>query len=548
MKFGIDMGHNAPPDVGASSRFGSEDQLTKAVGTLILEKLKALNHEVVNCTPNSASSVLNSLAQRVQTANSNRVDVYVSIHFNAFNGSANGTEIYAISDAGRRVAQPVLENIVGLGFNNRRIKNGSHLYVVRNTDMPAILVECCFIDSEKDMRLYNTETMANAIVKGLAGKLPTEPSPIPEDNQTLELQESLNKLQIRDANGKALSEDGIMGPATESATQKFHELMEIDAPGRPVSLTWKAMEEIFSQPVMRPNHAEGLAVRYIEYRIGTDVDGMYDAEAAEAVENFQRRQGLVVDGIVGPNTWEKLLGTPIPDLSVKVIRDTVFKQEAIDSSQITDPNLKYPIKEGNEFALHSWTEEGNHVKIALLNDSFNGFNTWYAFIDHIEIFQEGEPLQLQPEEEAPQVKERGDAFNLPGYTSTFYLNEPIIPNGHFFWREALHNGERIPKTKAHVDNIIALATRLEEVRDRLGGFPLVITSWYRPEPWNSQVGGARFSRHKVGQAVDVLRSGMTGRQMASRLRDWPGGMGIYRSYPNLIHLDIRPYRARWGGA
>ncbi|NEO25626.1 MAG: hypothetical protein F6K03_01670, partial [Kamptonema sp. SIO4C4] len=366
MKFGIDMGHNAPPDVGASSQFGNEDQLTKAVGTLVMDKLKALGHEVVNCTPSSASSVLNSLAQRVQTANNNQVDVYVSIHFNAFNGSANGSEIYAVSDAGRRVAQPILDNIVGLGFSNRRVKNGSHLYVVRNTNMPAILIECCFLDSEKDMRLYNSETMANAIVKGLAGKLPTESTPVPKENQTLKLQESLNKLQIRDANGKVLAEDGIIGPATESATQKFHQLMGINASGRPVSLTWKAIEEIFSQPLMRPNHAEGLAVRYVEHRIGIDIDGVYDAEAAEALENFQRRQGLVVDGIVGPNTWEKLLGTPVPDLAVQVIRDTVFKQEPIDSTQITDPNLKYPIKEGNEFALHSWAEEGNHVKISLL--------------------------------------------------------------------------------------------------------------------------------------------------------------------------------------
>jgi N-acetylmuramoyl-L-alanine amidase len=33
--------------------------------------------------------------------------------------------------------------------------------------MPAILIEACFIDSQKDMNLYNAEAMANAIVKGL---------------------------------------------------------------------------------------------------------------------------------------------------------------------------------------------------------------------------------------------------------------------------------------------------------------------------------------------------------------------------------------------
>jgi N-acetylmuramoyl-L-alanine amidase len=149
MKYGIDMGHNAPPDVGAASRFGKEDDLTKKVGTQVMDKLKALGEQVVNCNPSSASSVLDSVAKRVQKANSDRVDVYVSIHFNSFNSSANGTEVFATSDSGRRIAEPVLNSIVGLGFFNRRVKDGSHLYVLKHTNMPAILVECCFIDSEK---------------------------------------------------------------------------------------------------------------------------------------------------------------------------------------------------------------------------------------------------------------------------------------------------------------------------------------------------------------------------------------------------------------
>ncbi|TVQ64841.1 MAG: hypothetical protein EA366_00620, partial [Spirulina sp. DLM2.Bin59] len=61
MKYGIDMGHNAPPDVGASSRYGSEDRLTREVGTQVINKLRALGHEAVNCTPTSATSIMDSL-------------------------------------------------------------------------------------------------------------------------------------------------------------------------------------------------------------------------------------------------------------------------------------------------------------------------------------------------------------------------------------------------------------------------------------------------------------------------------------------------------
>jgi len=551
MKFGIDMGHNAPPDVGAASKFGREDVLTKEVGTKVISKIAAVGHEAVDCTPSSASSVIDSLRRRVQKANAEKVDAYVSIHFNSFNGSANGAEVFAISDAGRRIAQPVLDNILKIGFVNRRVKNGSHLYVLKYTQMPGILVECCFLDSQKDMALFNSESMANAIVKGLTGKVPTDvpPKEEPKEDRTLEVQKVLNRLKIRDKNNKVLVEDGKFGPATGSAISKFHEIMGMASAGQSAgAITWKFIEEVLSQPTLRPNHAQGSAVRYLQFCLGDETDGVYDEATVNKVREFQRRMGLVADGIVGAKTWSKIMGLVKLDLSLKVIKDTVLKQQPINSSEISDSTHKYPIEAGQELALHSWSEEGNHVKVALLDTTFNGFNTWYAFTDHIEIYKNGQPLQVEPDDEKPQTNERTDGFNLPGFTSTFYLSDPIIPGGHFYWREALHNGQRIPKYKSHVESIIALAKRLEDVRERLGGFDLTITSWYRPEPWNSRAGGASRSRHKYGQAVDFLRPGMTGRQMASRLRNWPGGMGIYRRYPNLLHLDIRPYRARWGGA
>ncbi|MFM9156438.1 MAG: N-acetylmuramoyl-L-alanine amidase, partial [Dolichospermum sp.] len=141
-------------------------------------------------------------------------------HFNAFNGKANGTEIFAISDSGRKVAQKVLDEIVKLGFFNRGVKSGSHLYVLRRTNMPGILIEGCFIDSAKDMQIYDGEAMANAIVAGLTGKIANTPenpvpnvpeNPVPnlpanpvidqgsnKDKSILRLQQSLNRLKITD--------------------------------------------------------------------------------------------------------------------------------------------------------------------------------------------------------------------------------------------------------------------------------------------------------------------------------------------------------------
>ena len=167
MKFGIDMGHNCPPDTGASG-IKQEDDLTKAVGTKLMAKLSAAGHSVINCTPTSARTVNESLKKRVDKANSNAVDIFVSIHFNAFNGKANGSEVFGISKASQAIAKSVLAEIVKLGFKNRGVKN-TGFYVIKNTSMPAILVECCFIDSASDMKIFDADKMAEAIKVGLIG-------------------------------------------------------------------------------------------------------------------------------------------------------------------------------------------------------------------------------------------------------------------------------------------------------------------------------------------------------------------------------------------
>lgn len=127
------------------------------------------------------------------------------------------------------------------------------------------------------------------------------------------------------------------------------------------------------------------------------------------------------------------------------------------------------------------------------------------------------------------------------------LYEQIVPGIPFYWYEATHGGRRIPQTSIHADNIVALAKALGRAREQIGK-PFEVTSWYRPDPWNKLAGGATRSQHKWGKAIDFKVDGETGRSLAHQLSWWPGGMGIYRNLPHIIHLDIRPNKARWGGA
>ncbi|OBQ38722.1 MAG: cell wall hydrolase [Anabaena sp. MDT14b] len=321
MKFGIDIGHNCPPDSGAEG-IKSENKLTMEVGNKVIAKLENLGHTVIACKPNSARTVNQSLGSRCEKANSNRVDIFVSIHFNAFNGQANGTEVFAISDAGKKVAQKVLDEIVKLGFFNRGVKSGSHLYVLRRTNMPGILIECCFIDSAKDIQLYDGETMANAIVAGLTGKVAnTSVNPVPnapvntvideeqnKDKSILRLQKALNRLKITDKNNRTLVEDNSMGQATSSATEKFQRIVGVLPTGIAGNTTWDAINQILAKRVVQGTHTSGVIIRYLQYRVGADTDGIYGPQTEAAIKKFQQQNGLTADGIIGAITWQKLVG------------------------------------------------------------------------------------------------------------------------------------------------------------------------------------------------------------------------------------------------
>jgi N-acetylmuramoyl-L-alanine amidase len=314
MKFGIDMGHNVRPDTGATG-VRQEDDVIREVGVRVIEKLRGLGHVVVVCTPSSATSVGNSLYQRVKKANDNNVDIFVSIHFNA--GGGRGSEVFAASPQGREIAQKVLEQIVTLGFVNRGVKDGSWLYVIRNSSAPSILIECAFVDSREDMAKYKPEDMARAIVKGLTGETtdgtqPAEETTVPsingEDEEILKIQKTINRLQIRDDRGIQLQEDGVMGPRTKSAIRRFQRIAGISVDGIPGTQTWNSLNTILSKPMLSIDRAVETATRYIQWRFGIFVDGIFGSITENSVMSFQKNNRLAVDGIVGPNTWEKLIG------------------------------------------------------------------------------------------------------------------------------------------------------------------------------------------------------------------------------------------------
>lgn len=170
MKLAIDIGHNCPPDTGAS-KFGNEDKMNRLIGEQLISKLAKAGIDVVDCRPSLATNVTSSLVKRCVAANREDANYFVSIHHNS--GGGKGVEVFAISEKGKAIAYKVLAEITKLGFNDRGVKSQG-FYVLNNTLMPAILIEVCFVDCKSDVELWESlghEKIAQAIFDGLSAAL-----------------------------------------------------------------------------------------------------------------------------------------------------------------------------------------------------------------------------------------------------------------------------------------------------------------------------------------------------------------------------------------
>jgi putative chitinase len=71
---------------------------------------------------------------------------------------------------------------------------------------------------------------------------------------------------------------------------------------------------------------------------------------------------------------------------LKVIHDTYLKRSDRQQAANLPEDQKQFLSAGNSFVLHSYAEPANaHIKVALKDVTFNGFNTWYAYVGHVEI-------------------------------------------------------------------------------------------------------------------------------------------------------------------
>lgn len=179
IKIYIDQGHNPQnPNAGAEGNGLREQDITYRVGVILAELLRRSGNYDVRLSRNSPSEVLgysntSSLRARTDEANAWGADYFISIHTNASdNSSATGVEVYAYSASGEgyALAEDVVDNLSeSTGLNNRGVKLRPSLYVLRKTNMPAILAEIGFITNPRDAALMSgsPELFSRGIYNGI---------------------------------------------------------------------------------------------------------------------------------------------------------------------------------------------------------------------------------------------------------------------------------------------------------------------------------------------------------------------------------------------
>ena len=178
MVIGINCGHTKSGTMGSGAvGYLNESNETRAVGYALIDILKSLGHTVYDCTNDIASSESSNLQNIGILANAQYLDLFVSIHFNA--GGGQGCECYTYGAKQHIEAVKINQKLNKLGFKDRGIKDGSSLYVIKNTKPKSILVEVCFVDNASDAKLYEKIghiEVAKAIAEGIIGEVVTDQS------------------------------------------------------------------------------------------------------------------------------------------------------------------------------------------------------------------------------------------------------------------------------------------------------------------------------------------------------------------------------------
>lgn len=139
------------------------------------------------------------------------------------------------------------------------------------------------------------------------------------------MQYYLNQI-LKQPNLKPMVEDGVYGQVTEFAVAVFQYVYTLPVDGVIGTSTWDHIVTEFKSlpnPTPETNKTSrtlsvgnvGLAVQKFQVYLNTLVsptpllvtDGNFGQKTKQAVQKFQALQGLTMDGVIGNNTWDRII-------------------------------------------------------------------------------------------------------------------------------------------------------------------------------------------------------------------------------------------------
>lgn len=165
----LDAGHGGPnPGATYNGRQEKDDALalTLAIGAI-------LEDNGVDVYYTRTADVYESPYQKAMEGNASGADYFVSIHRNSspYPNQYTGIEtlVYNRYSEAARLAYNINARLEQVGFVNQGVNERPNLVVLNSTQMPAVLVEVGFINTDADNRLFDEQfdAIAQAIAEGI---------------------------------------------------------------------------------------------------------------------------------------------------------------------------------------------------------------------------------------------------------------------------------------------------------------------------------------------------------------------------------------------
>ena len=165
-KIVLDAGHGGWDPGKTGTDGANEKELNLAVVGKLAEYLEQGGAEVI-LTRESDDALgegkRTDMAERRRIANESGADILVSIHQNAFpSAKVRGAQVFYHNSSGngKVLAECVQESLRHRvdGSNNRQAKENKDYYILRTTEIPAVIVECGFLSNAEEEKLLNDAT------------------------------------------------------------------------------------------------------------------------------------------------------------------------------------------------------------------------------------------------------------------------------------------------------------------------------------------------------------------------------------------------------